>query len=143
MNIEESIAGVKPERVKSFEWFSCQSIPIEAIEIGIDNTDNFKFFLLIGKKKIKEDSSTSYRSSFSKFSEKSSDSNSNFNSFVFIGKKMKKYMKVAATSQDILNKDASFITSNISNSSKASESVQSSLQSKKKLCQGKFSFLWW
>jgi hypothetical protein len=54
---------------------------------------------------------------------------------------MKKYMKVAAISQDILNKDASFITSNISNSSKASESVQSSLQSKKKLCQGKFSSL--
>jgi hypothetical protein len=46
---------------------------------------------------------------------------------------MKKYMKVAATSQDILNKDARCITSNISNSSKASESVQSSLQSKKKV----------
>jgi len=54
---------------------------------------------------------------------------------------MKKYMKVAAISQDSLNKDARFITSNISNSSKASESVQSSLQSKKKLCQGKFSSL--
>jgi len=50
---------------------------------------------------------------------------------------MKKYMKVAAISQDILNKDASFITSNISNSSKASESVQSSLQSKKKVMPSK------
>jgi hypothetical protein len=50
---------------------------------------------------------------------------------------MKKYMKVAAISQDSLNKDARFITSNISNSSKASESVQSSLQSKKKVMPSK------